>query len=79
MSSGYSASPKTGIGSSAAAEITSSVAIRTSTRPVSSAGLIVSSERATTLPVTEITLSDRSFSTSPNIGESVSITHCVTP
>jgi len=39
----------------------------------------VSSERATILPVTVMTLSSRSASVVANKGDDTSITHCVTP
>ena len=79
ISSGYSWSPNTGIGSSAAGPSTSMSLMKTSTSPVGMSRLVVPSGRLLTLPSIRTTHSERSVSASLNAGESGSATACVMP
>ena len=79
MSSGYSASALTWIGSVSAVDSTVSSSTATSTSPVTSLGLMAAGARATTLPVTLITLSRRTDSAAAKPGLPVSNTHWVRP
>ena len=79
ISSGYSASPKTGIGSSAAALCTVAARAYTSISPVASAPFTVASLRRFTSPSIVTTDSTRTLSSSASAGESLSATIWVTP
>ena len=79
MSSGYSGSPNTGSGSSAAGESTSISAMKISIAPVGSSGFSVPSGRRRTVPSIRTTDSARSRSAAANAGLSGSATHWVSP
>ena len=79
VSSGYSWSPKTGSGSSAAADSTSISLAKTSTWPVGRSLFSVPAGRARTVPSTRITHSERTFSAIAKAGESGSATTWVSP
>ena len=79
MSSGYSVSPNTGSGSSAAWLSTSMLVAKTSISPVGSSVFSVPGGRGRTLPSTRITHSERTFSATLNAGESGSATTWVMP
>jgi len=66
-------------GSGSAVESSSTAPIWSSTSPVGSFAFTVSDGRATTLPVSETTLSSRSPSIFGKSGLDVSITHWVSP
>ncbi len=79
MSSGYSASPATGIGSSCAWLCTTASTARTSIAPVGRFGLTASDARAVTLPVMVTTDSLRRLSITAKAGPSTSVTIWVMP
>ena len=79
ISSGYFSSPATCIGSTSAADCTTTSAARSSTSPVGSFGFTVPGSRSTTVPVTVITLSGRSRSTVSKAAEPAAKTIWVRP
>ena len=74
-----SCSAKTGIGRVSAIDCTTISAASSSTAPVASLGFTVAASRATTLPVTVITLSLRTASAVLKTGLETSTTTWVTP
>ena len=79
MSSGYSCSPATGMGSSAAADRTVALRANTSIAPVGRLGFTVLAERAFTTPSMVTTLSARKPSSTASAGVSLSATIWVMP
>ncbi len=79
MSSGNFSSPATCIGSTSAADCTTSSAARSSISPVGSLGFTVPASRITTWPVTVITLSGRTESAASKAGEPAAKTIWVMP
>ena len=72
-------SPNTGSGNSWAWLCTAASSMRISTSPVARSAFTVSGVRATTLPVSVITHSERAWSTVGKAAASGSITHWVMP